>query len=447
MSGTASPQGPAVDPQPPVTGLPLPRLPRWQPFEWIVALRFLREGRTQSMFIIGGVAIGVAVIVFMSALLAGLQANFLRRALTGQPHVQLLPPKEVVRPLRGDDAVQGAIVQAPLQRLKSIDQWQALALQIRALPRVVAVSPVVTGSALVVRGDASRAISAVGVEPGSYFRIVAVDDKLVAGHARLSSNDILVGSKLAADLGVRVGDKLRVTAAGGADFTLAIGGIFDLGNKAANNRTAYMALRTAQSLLGLLGGVTALDVTVDDPYAAERVAQRITADTGVQADSWIKTNAEFFVAVNAQQKRQHADPRFRGAVGGDGHCQRAGGVGGAALARDRHPAGHGRDAGAGAAPVSDPGWPARARRCGGGLGLERRRAAAVAAPDAQCRRQAAVSGEPGTGALCHRAGAGHGDRADRSVRARAARGTVRSRGGHPWLKPMPATPPTWPAPC
>jgi len=282
--------------------VPLPRLPRWQPFEWIVALRFLREGRTQTMFIIGGVAIGVAVIVFMSALLAGLQANFVRRALTGQPHVQLLPPKEVVRPLRGDGpAVPGAIVQAPLQRLKSIDQWQALALQIRALPQVVVVSPVVTGSALVVRGDASRAINAVGVEPASYFRIVAVNDKLVAGHARLSSTDLLVGTELAADLGVRVGDKLRVTAASGADLTLVIGGIFDLGNKAANNRTVYMALRTAQSLLGLPGGVTALDVTVDDPYAAERVATRITADTGVQADSWIKTNAEFFVAVNAQQ--------------------------------------------------------------------------------------------------------------------------------------------------
>ena len=39
------------------------------------------------------------VIVFMSALLAGLQANFIRRVLTAQPHIQLLPPKEVARAL------------------------------------------------------------------------------------------------------------------------------------------------------------------------------------------------------------------------------------------------------------------------------------------------------------------------------------------------------------
>ncbi len=39
------------------------------PIEWLAALRFLNEGRLQTLFIVGGVAIGVGVIVFMSALL------------------------------------------------------------------------------------------------------------------------------------------------------------------------------------------------------------------------------------------------------------------------------------------------------------------------------------------------------------------------------------------
>ena len=73
----------------------------WLPFEWIVALRFLREGRLQTLFIISGIAIGVAVIVFMSALLAGLQGNFIRRVLSAQSHIQLLLPQQVTRPLRG----------------------------------------------------------------------------------------------------------------------------------------------------------------------------------------------------------------------------------------------------------------------------------------------------------------------------------------------------------
>lgn len=279
---------------------------RWMPFEWIVALRFLREGRMQTLFIVAGIAIGVAVIVFMSALLAGLQSNFIRRVLTAQAHIQLLPPKEVARPLgparaAGGGPLEDALVQAPLQRLKSIDQWQTIVAQVRAMPEVAVVSPIASGSALVIRGEASRAISVIGVDPALYFRIVALPEKMVRGTTRLTPSDILVGTELASDLGVTVGDKLRVSSAGGGDQTLTVTGLFDLGSKSANQRTTYVALRTAQSLLGLVGGVSAIDVTVKDIYAAEAIAQRITAANGVQADSWIATNAQFFTAVQAQK--------------------------------------------------------------------------------------------------------------------------------------------------
>ena len=289
----------------------------WLPFEWIVAIRFLREGRLQTLFIIAGVALGVAVIVFMSALITGLQTNFIRRVLSAQGHIQLLPPKEVTQPLRlgvyaRPGEVEAAIVQVPLQRLKSIDQWQAVAQQIRAMPEVMVVSPLVGGSALVVRGIASRAVTVAGVDPALYFRIVTLPDKIVRGKADLAGSEILVGTELATDLGVSVGDKLRLTTVGGADTTLTISGIFDLGNKAANGRSTFVALRTAQSLLALPGGVTSLDVTVRDVYTAEVVAQRITAATGVEADSWIKTNAELFTAILAQNTSNNAIRFFVG---------------------------------------------------------------------------------------------------------------------------------------
>jgi lipoprotein-releasing system permease protein len=273
----------------------------WIPFEWLVAIRFLREGKVQTSFIVGGVAIGVGVIVFMSALLTGLQANFVKRVLTGQAHIQLLPPKEIFRVLPSTlNALQDNIIQAPLQRAKSIDQWQSLSDQMRAMPEVRIVSPTVSGSALVLRGAASRAINLVGVEPALYFQIVPMADKMVQGSASIGVNDILIGTELAIDLGLGLGDKLRVSAANGNSNTFLISGIFDLGNKAANARTTLMGIRSAQSLLGLVGGVSSLDMTVHDVYAAEVVAKKITAQTGVQADSWIKTNEQFFTAVNAQ---------------------------------------------------------------------------------------------------------------------------------------------------
>jgi lipoprotein-releasing system permease protein len=286
----------------------------WVPFEWIVAIRFLREGRMQTVFILVGVAIGVGVIVFMSALMAGLQSNFIARVLSGQAHIQLLPPKEVTRTLHGvmPGEVAAAIVQPPLQRLKSMDQWQSLLTTVRDMPDVSMVSPVVGGSALAVRGSASRAISLTGVEPEGYFQIVKLPEKIVRGTARLTGQDMLIGTDLASDLGVDVGDKLRVANAAGEATSLTISGVFDLGNKGVNQRSTFVALRTAQSLLGLLGGVTSIEVTVRDVYAAEVIAQRIQAVTGVQADSWIKTGAQFFAAVSAQSTANTAIRFFVG---------------------------------------------------------------------------------------------------------------------------------------
>ena len=238
---------------------------RWLPFEWIAAVRFLREGRLQTLFIIGGIAIGVGVIVFMSAMLAGLQANFIKRVLTSQPQIQLLSPDQVARPLRdGGGVVEDATVQRPSQRVISIDQWPKIRDQMLAMPEVTAVAPTIQGSALAVRGDANRAITLSGVEPGSYFKIVNIPDYIVAGEPRLTSEDVIIGIELAKDLGATVGDKLNIQAASGANRVLTITGLFDLGNKSVNQRNAYVALRTAQSLLGMIGGVTTIDMTVTD---------------------------------------------------------------------------------------------------------------------------------------------------------------------------------------
>ena len=275
-------------------------MPRWLPFEWIAAARFLREGRMQTISILLGVSIGVGVIVFMSAALAAQRTNIIQRVLSAQAHIVLLPPKEVARPLRNDVA-EAAIIQKPFQRVRSIDQWQKVLKEVGAMPAVSAVSPMAAGSLLAVRGEATRAVTVQGVDPAQYFRIVPLPEKVVAGRARLDAEDIVIGTELASDLGATVGDKLRVQPAGGQGATLTVTGLVDLGNKGANQRIAYVALHTAQALLGLVGGASSIDVTVRDIYAAEEVAQVITASTGVQADSWIRTNEQFFIAINAQK--------------------------------------------------------------------------------------------------------------------------------------------------
>ena len=278
----------------------------WLPFEWIVALRFLRQGRLQTLFILAGVAIGVGVIVFMSATLAGLQANFIRRVLSAQAHIQILPHPAVSRPQTATTVTAGrtelvdAVTQPPAQRTQRIDQWQAIMSRLRNLPDIVVISPVTSGSALAIRGDSSRGISLIGIEPELHYAIIHLDEKIIRGRSNLTGTDILIGTDLATDFGVDVGDKLRVNTANGASAILNIIGIFDLGNRGANKQSVFVALKNAQNLLALPGAVTSLEITVTDVYAAETIAQQIAQLTGVEANSWIKTSAQFFAAISAQ---------------------------------------------------------------------------------------------------------------------------------------------------
>ncbi|MGB7541320.1 MAG: ABC transporter permease [Burkholderiales bacterium] len=274
---------------------------RLAPFEWIAAMRFMREGMVQTLLIILGVSLGVAVIVFMSAALAGMQANIIRRTLNYMAPIVVIPPDQVARPLRGGNA-QGtaALVQPRSQQLRSIDQWQKVRAQIERLPGVIAVTPVVSGPGFALRGDANKAVSITGIEPESYMRVIALADKIVAGRLSLASSDIVIGTELARDLGANVGDKLRLTTATGATATLNVTGIFDFGNKGVNERNVYISFRVAQNLLDLVGGISSIEIKVRDPYEAETIAQTIQAETGQEADSWIKTNAQFFTAMAAQ---------------------------------------------------------------------------------------------------------------------------------------------------
>ncbi|MFO1283512.1 MAG: ABC transporter permease [Burkholderiales bacterium] len=275
------------------------------PFEWVVALRFLREGRLQTALIIGGAAAGVAVVMFITALVNGLQANTIKRVLGTQAHIVVRPVEEVARPQReaGTGESVAARVEARAQRLRSIDQWRSLEPVLDATPGIVAVSPMVSGPAFALRGDASKSVAILGIEPARYDRIVAVGEKLVAGAFRLGPDDAVIGKELGKDLGLAVGDRFRLlTAESGAPVTqtFVVSGIVDLGVRDLNRRSVYVAFRTAQTMLALPGGASQIDLKVDDLFGAEELARRLEAQTGLTVESWMRTNEQLLAAINAQ---------------------------------------------------------------------------------------------------------------------------------------------------
>jgi len=269
-----------------------------------LAFRFLRQDRAQTATIIVGVGIGVAVLVFLSALIAGLQASLIAKTLGTQPHVVLRPPDDRPRPLRAAAEPAAAVeaqIEIPPQRLRSIDGWQAIIAATAARPDVVAVSPMASGPALAIRGGASKSVAVLGVDPVQYDRVVPLRARLVAGDLDLSGTDAAIGAELAADLGVRVGDRIRLQNAAGDAELFTVRGVFALGNRDLDERWCVVSLRNAQTLLGV-ATITSIDVRLARPFDADRVAAALAARTGLHADSWMATNAELLTALRSQSQ-------------------------------------------------------------------------------------------------------------------------------------------------
>ena len=275
---------------------------RWMPFELLVALRFLREGRMQSVLILAGVTGGVAVIIFLTQLINQLQSTIVDRVMGSQAHVVIRPLEESTqRVLQATpDQAVAAVVQPRSQRLRSVDQWEQVAALAAATPGVLAVSPVVSGPAFASRGGTSKSVALMGVQPDEYRRVVKMDNYMTRGRFDVGGTRALIGVDLAQDLGVSVGDKLRVTSAGGRTETLDIAGLFDMGNRDLNRRWIFVTLKLAQTLLDLPGGVSNIDLTVTDLFGANPVADTLRAQTGLTVDSWMQTNSGLLNALSNQ---------------------------------------------------------------------------------------------------------------------------------------------------
>jgi len=271
---------------------------------WIestIALRFLRHGRAQTLLILFGIAVGVAVIVFVTALITGLQDNIIDRTLGTQAHLRVEAPREVNRVAPAPDGVLQLVLEDPRpQSLRPIDNWLQVRDVLDRLPGVTAVSPLVSGPAFGRRGAAVESVALVGVDLPRYLRVIPLDENMVEGRLEVGSGNAVVGRQLAEDLGLRLGGKLRLEAGDGRDAVVNVAGIFELGVRELDARYVYVDLKQAQSLLALPGGVTVIDVTVQDLFAADRMAARVRGLTGLQAESWMESNAQLMNALSSQ---------------------------------------------------------------------------------------------------------------------------------------------------
>jgi lipoprotein-releasing system permease protein len=274
------------------------------PVGWFVALRFMWEQRWQNLLIVSGVGVGVGVLVFISALIGGLQQSLIERTTGSQAHVVVTPLELEGRPVLREPPAGGTLllrrIERPVQRMNTLPEWRKLDTNIAAVGGVAATAPIAAGPALAVRGPTERAVAVIGADPRRLDRIIAIDAKITQGSYTVNGSDVVLGVELAQDLGIGIGDRLRLETGRGGNQMFIVRGLVDMGNRAANEAWALMSLRNAQTLLDLGGAATALYVSVDDVYRADIVGRRIARLTGLTSKSWMETNAQLLTALRSQ---------------------------------------------------------------------------------------------------------------------------------------------------
>ncbi len=265
-----------------------------------IALRYLTASKAQTALLVLGVAVGVFIFIFMSALIGGLAEFILSRTVGDISHVTIkaedADPAILVSP-EGHVLVVAERGRARTATLADAATWAPL---IETVPGVTAVSPQITGAGFLNRGAQVAQVSVTGLEPGRESAILDLDGYMVEGTARLGSGLIVLGQTLADDLSLRLGQTLRLQSSAGISTVLTLSGIYRTGNGMMDRSSIFVSLPTARTLFALPQGVTRIEIKLADLNAADATALRIRALTGLDAVPWTDGAEQLMEALNAQ---------------------------------------------------------------------------------------------------------------------------------------------------
>lgn len=265
-----------------------------------VARRYLLSNPSQTLLLIAGVALGVTVFVFITALIAGLAVRLTDQVTGDSAHVSLEPPTRVARVLAGPDLpVESVALVSTFQR-KQIRDWPMIVQLLRANPAVSAISPQISGSAFLVKSEAVSPVSILGVDPQGIDAISQITPKIISGDGDLGADGLLIGVRMAEDLGLSAGQSILLRTDRGVERQLTVKGVFRTGLQSLDERVAFMSLQTARPLFVLPEGVTNIEVKLKNPDDARAVARFLADATGLRATPWQEKNLSLEDALTAQ---------------------------------------------------------------------------------------------------------------------------------------------------
>ena len=267
-----------------------------------IATRYLTASRAQSLLLVLGVAVGVYIFVFMSALIGGLAVLLIDRTVGSIPHVVVEPADRTAVSLAapGRTALVAALKSGQQRAvLQSADAYLPI---IRAIPQVSVVVGEVLGNGFLVKGEAVAPVQITGVEAKDISSIANIEGRLVAGSAELMLGTAVIGKGLADKLGLRVGQSVLVRSERQVEQSITVGGIFELGVAAVDDTAVYLNIRAARVLLDLPEGLSRYALKLADLQQARSVATDISARTALKATAWQDENEQLLEGLTAQAR-------------------------------------------------------------------------------------------------------------------------------------------------
>ncbi len=270
----------------------------FKPLPVAIGLRYTRAKRRNhfisfiSVVSMIGLVLGVTALITVLSVMNGFERELRERILGMASHATI-------------QAYDGAL-----------RDWTTLSRQVEAAdPRVEAVAPYVAGEAMFsALGNISGALVR-GIDPEAERQVGRIGEHMVRGDLDALEEGtfrVVLGSELALELGVRVGDTVVlmapqavVTPAGVLPrmrrFTVA--GVFEVGMYEFDRGTAFIQLDDARAIFQTGEGVTGLRLRLTDMMQAGAVSRDVaqSLDGLFRVSDWTRQHANLFRAIQMEK--------------------------------------------------------------------------------------------------------------------------------------------------
>lgn len=256
-------------------------------FEFMIAWRYLRarraEGGVSVMTWISliGITLAVFALILTLAVRAGFRAEFVDTILGANAHVTVYSAGEV-----GPEG----------QLIRGFTQPDAMAAAIAQVPGVTRAAPLIRGKLMVSDGEDTTGAEVYGLLPEDFASIPRIGRGSDAiGELERFPEGIALGSGVARELGVTVGDRVRLIAPGGVKTAMGTSPrvnayevvyIFTAGRYDIDTTRIYMPFTEAQSYFNKEGTADEVEVMVENPDAIEEYGTAILTAAGPTAMLW-----------------------------------------------------------------------------------------------------------------------------------------------------------------